>query len=171
MSLHDATIRDAVHALLLAANTLAGERVQREQIDEMPDIDLPTIVVMVDSQGRNLATAGTAPVFDTTADLLVLARIADAKPSDAVSKVDVLADQAREAILCAPSFLSLCRVLSWRIGRTFRNEGRVIIAEARIVLSLAWQETIEPRTAEFPIFTGADLRSSSGPAIGVNINV
>ena len=167
---YDAVIRDRVYALLVAANTLAGARVWQEHADIPPLADLPMILVMIDSSGQNLSTAGGSPTFEMTGDLLVSGRVAHAKATDVVAAVDTLAGQITQALVESSAFLGLCRVLSVRLGRTFRADGDLIVGEARLVLSLAWRDLIVPIPADLPWFTGADMTLSGNADVRVAAN-
>jgi len=169
MALHDVTIRDAARTILLAAGTIAGARVQREWIDNPPDSDMPRLSVMADSSAQSLSAAGGAPIFEVTGDLVIVAQVAEAHEDDAIDALDQLAEQARDALLCSPSFFALAAVKSWRVVRTFKNTGKLIIGDCRIILSLGWQEKFQPVIADLPIFTGADIHSGAGPAIGADV--
>jgi len=169
MALHDATIRDSAITILLAANTIAGTRVRQEWIDDPTDADLPMLSVMIDSSGQSLSGAGGAPTFDVTGDLVIVAHVAEAQQPDAVRQADLLADQARSALLCSATFLGLASVRSWRVVRSFKNNAALILAETRIVLTLGWRETVEPTVADLPIFTGADIRAQTNPPIGADV--
>lgn len=154
---YDAVIRERVHALLVTANTLAGERVWREHLDPPRLVDLPSILIQVDSSGQNQSTAGGPPTLDMTGDLLVLGRVAHAKASVAVAAVDTLAGQIAAALIESPVLLGLCRLQSVRLGRTFRSDNDLLIGEARLVLSLLWRDLVVPVPDDLPWFTGADM--------------
>lgn len=170
MALHDAAIRDTARTILLSAATIAGNRVRREWIDDPPDTDLPRLAVMIDSSGQSLSAAGGAPRYDVTGDLVIVAYVAEANEADAINHLDTLAEQARDAVLCSATLFGMAAIRSWRLGRKFGTKGKLIIGEARIVLSLTWQEDTPPPVADLPIFTGADIRSGQGPAIGADVN-
>lgn len=164
---HAAIIRDAARDVLLGADTIAQTRVKRERIDPIQPGEMPALIVLIDTNGQNQATAGTAPLFETEAEMVIHALVEEAAEDDAIDQLDLLIGQVKEALFCSASWLSMAGELrSYRVVRGYRADNTMIVGDARITINLAWRERIRPTETVWPYYDGADVTVAEPPTIG-----
>ena len=140
-----AQIRDTAVAILLAANTDAADRVERERIDATQPGDTPRLIIYADDDAQSEAPAGTAPRFHVTGTLIIQMLVEAARKDDAVSRLDNLVQQVKLGLFCQPSFTTLCdQIASYKVSRSFKDSSSLIVGDARMQITLTWRETYEP---------------------------
>lgn len=164
-----ALIRSTTANILLAANTLAGDRVEQERVDGVAEGDTPRLIVMADQTAQTDSQAGTALTFQVTANLIVQALVEDTLLSNVVAKLDTLTAQIKDALFCDPAFTMLFQnVSSFRVVSLFKDGGAYITGDAHILISGTWREVYNPNPTTLLSGLNAKLAiGSTGTLIAV----
>lgn len=156
-----ALIRSTTAAILLAANTIAGTRVEQERTDPVAEGDTPHLIVQADQSAQTDSQAGTALTFVVTSNLIIQALVEDADLPAAVAKLDTLTEQVKDALFTSPQFTMLMQnVASFRVLSTFKSGSAYIVGDARIIITGTWRETYNPNVG-VP-FGGVNVKAKIG---------
>ncbi len=121
-----ADLRDTAVALLVAANTLAQDRVQSNRAADVTPEDMPFLGVYTGHEVKLLDTdGGTDPLYAATLTLNVDVRVESADLVAAETDLETLIGQVQEALLTAPAFY-----MPLRGARRVRKVSRIEIQSA-----------------------------------------
>lgn len=156
---HAAKLRDTTGHLLLAARTLAGDRVEQERIDAIQPGDTPRLVVFADQSGQTNSQAGGPPRFVVTCNLTIQALVQHAKLADVLRDLDTLTAQVKLALLCDPAWVILAsNIATLRVTSAYKPGGDYITGDARIQITTSWFEQYDPNLTTR--LSGVDLQTA-----------
>ena len=166
-------IRVAAVAVLKLAATIAGNNIIDTPIDEVLPDNFPMVAVFTDLAWDPFFTAGGIPGFKVRATLTLVCATVAAAESDAILQADILAQQARTAVLCDPTLMSLVGPVAGmeakRGGGRNTKSSRYVVSD-KIDITLGWEETFTPNTATNLATDGtpqAARRAAIAPLTGI----
>ena len=141
-----ALIRTTAFDILLAANTIAGDRIEQEEIiDPVADGDTPRLAVMMDESGTIFSRSGGPPRFTMSAKLTVQCLVQDAVKNAAVARADQIVSQVKYALLTNPAFTALCDTVDTvSVTHSFKPGSNLVTADARVQMSMTYFEYFAP---------------------------
>lgn len=169
-------IRDrAVLSLAGYPLTLDGRPVpvEAERIDVVETGATPRVIVYADENATSKSRGGTAPAFDVTMQMVVQCLVSRATRADAVADIDALIAQVKDGLLRDPNWVKLmANVHSFRVQRSFKPEGDLIIGDGRLLIEGGWTEIYRPRVSQpLSTITLTTTPPAGTPAIAAGVTL
>jgi hypothetical protein len=151
-----AALRDLTAKTLIRQRTIAGERVEQERTLPLEPGELPHLNVAIDESAEPQYQGG--PRFLMTGQLQIKGTVQRARLADALSDLDALVYQVKDALWCDGPWLALAnQVLSFNAKATFKSDENQHLGEVMITMGCQWLETVTIRGA--------------GPLAGENLTI
>jgi hypothetical protein len=160
-------LRDAIVAAIQQANTSAGLSVWNNRDAPIMPPQLPAVIVSAPSEHKE-SMGKNVPMFTTTAQIHINARVQGADISAAVSALDALMEQIEEAVLANPDITSkIQQFASVDTETDFSAEQRYHIGEAQMVIALEFPQLYNPNITtqlnDIAIHTQTSVPGATGP--------
>ena len=133
-------LRGIIVDAIVAANTIAGSRVEAERFDPIDDGVPPLVNVKMDVRGST-ETAGISPIFAVIATVAIIGTVQD------VNRID----QIKDAVFGIPNWDIPVHITDYAETRAFDGKSKWTVGDYRLVVHFAWRESYTANPPSAPL--------------------